>query len=44
MNYSLAVDICVYGLIILAFVLAIILPYPDFGSSKNKKDESNNKA
>ena len=43
MNYSLIVDIFVYGLIFIVFILAIILPYPNFGSKKREKHESHNK-
>jgi flagellar basal body-associated protein FliL len=37
---SLYTDIIIYILIIIVFIVALFLPYPSFGSKKNKKDES----
>ena len=37
---SLYPDIFIYILILVVFAVALFLPYPSFGSKKNKKDES----
>lgn len=40
MTSSLAIDIFIYGLLIVVFIVAIILPYPSFESKKSKKKEN----
>ncbi len=39
MTASLAIDILIYGLLIVVFIIAIILPYPSFESKKSKEKE-----